>query len=347
MNENEQQKDEERAEPCVLYFVIPCYNEEEVLPETARRLRAKLRFLTAKGDVSKSSRILFVDDGSTDGTWNIIKNLHDGDPMFEGLKLSRNRGHQTAVLAGIEEIRKSADAVISLDADLQDDINAADDMIKMYCSGCDIVYGVRAKRSYDSFFKRFTAEGYYKLLAAMGVECVFNHADYRLMSRRAADALAEYGEVNLFLRGIVPTLGFSTGVVEYDRSLRFAGESKYPFKKMLGLAWDGISSFSAKPLRAVTVTGAALVIVSLIMLLVLIVLLISSSPAAKGILLPILTALFFTGGLTVTSVGIAGEYLGKIYAEVKHRPRYFVETVLRGSFNKEEEAGDTEQEKDR
>ena len=232
----------------VLYIVVPCYNEEEVLPETAKRLREKVRGLISAGEIDEKSRILFVNDGSRDRTWEMIETLSGADRLFGGVKLSRNRGHQNALLAGLMTAKDLCDCTISMDADLQDDIGAVDGMLREYKSGSDIVYGVRSSRETDTFFKRFTAEGFYKILQAMGVEIVFNHADYRLMSRRALQGLSSYREVNLFLRGIVPQIGYKSSTVTYARAERFAGESKYPLRKMLALAWDGITSFSVKPI---------------------------------------------------------------------------------------------------
>ncbi len=246
----------------VLYIVVPCYNEEEVLPITADRLSQKLKGLIADGRVSDKSRILFVNDGSRDNTWDIICKLHKEDAIFSGVKLSRNRGHQNALLAGLMTAKEKADVTISMDADLQDDINAVDEMLDKYYDGCDIVYGVRSARKKDTFFKRFTAELFYKFMRFMGAETVFNHADYRLMSKRALYDLSQYREVNLFLRGIVPMIGYKTAKVYYARDERVAGESKYPLKKMLAFAIDGITSFSVKPLRLITTVGFVIFIVS-------------------------------------------------------------------------------------
>lgn len=245
----------ERKRKQILYLVIPCYNEQEVLHETARRLREKMESLMEREMISRESRIMFVNDGSRDRTWEIIRELHESDPIYQGVKLSRNRGHQNALLGGLMTAKEYADMVISMDADLQDDIDVVDQFVEKYYEGCEIVYGVRSARKTDTFFKRFTAEGFYKLINFMGGEVVFNHADYRLMSRRALDELAKYKEVNLFLRGIVPMIGFQTGIVTYERHERFAGESKYPLKKMLALAVDGITSLSIKPIRADRAAG--------------------------------------------------------------------------------------------
>ena len=250
-----------------LYVVVPCYREEEVLPETSKRLKAKLSALIAQGKISPRSRILFVNDGSKDRTWPIIEELHAQDRIFSGVNLSRNRGHQNALLAGLMTAVQHADMMVSMDADLQDDIDAMDRMIDAYHEGYDVVYGVRSSRKTDSFFKRFTAESFYRLMKAMGVNIVFNHADYRLMSRRAVEGLSQFREVNLFLRGIVPQIGYSWTTVEYERARRFAGESKYPLKKMLSFALDGITSFSIKPLRLILALGVVIFALSLVMLL--------------------------------------------------------------------------------
>jgi glycosyltransferase involved in cell wall biosynthesis len=310
----------------VLYIVVPCYNEEEVLPETARRLREKLGDLAAKGRVSAESRILFVDDGSKDRTWELITELHEGDAAFSGVSLSRNRGHQFALLAGLMEARKRADVSISMDADLQDDIDAADAMLDRYYEGCDIVYGVRASRKRDFFLKRFTAESFYRIIRSMGGEVVFNHADYRLMSRRALDALSEYGEVNLFLRGIVPMLGYRTGIVEYERGRRFAGESKYSLRKMVALAGEGITSLTAAPLRLIQGLGLLITLAALVLLGVFV----AGAFFGRELLgwRIVLFAVLFVGGLIITALGVVGGYVGKIYTEAKRRPRYFIEKVL-------------------
>ena len=250
-----------------LYIVVPCYNEEAVLPETARRLSEKLEQLISGGSVSGESRILFVDDGSRDRTWELIEGLAAGDSRFGGVKLSRNRGHQNALLAGLMTARAHCDMAVSMDADLQDDINAIDQMTADYLAGSDIVYGVRSSRRTDTFFKRTTAQGYYRFMKLLGVELVYNHADFRLMSRRALDALAEFREVNLFLRGVVPLVGYRCSFVEYERGERFAGESKYPLKKMLAFAFDGITSFSVKPIRLITLLGMLIFAASILMLL--------------------------------------------------------------------------------
>lgn len=309
-----------------LYIVVPCYNEEEALPETARALREKMHSLIASGRVSEMSRVLLVNDGSKDRTWQLIKSLHEADKLFCGVALSRNRGHQNALLAGLMTAKSRADVTISMDADLQDDINAVDGMLDKYYEGCEIVYGVRSSREKDTFFKRFTAEGYYKLLDSMGGEVVFNHADYRLMSRLALEALSQYGEVNLFLRGIVPMLGYKTDVVEYERGERVAGESKYPLKKMLGLASEGITSLSTKPLRAILWSGIGTLFADFILLVLFIVQLCVGIPFGSSKLL--LLAILLMGGLILTGLGILGEYIGKIYLETKHRPSFIIESIV-------------------
>ncbi|NLH00620.1 MAG: glycosyltransferase family 2 protein [Clostridiales bacterium] len=310
----------------VLYIVVPCYNEEEALPETSRRLREKMLALIDKGAISERSRVLFVNDGSKDRTWQLISALHDADSLFCGISLSRNRGHQNALLAGLMTAMDRADVTISMDADLQDDIDAVDKMLEKYYAGCEIVYGVRSSRKKDTFFKRFTAEGYYKLLSKLGGEIVYNHADYRLMSRTALQALSKYGEVNLFLRGIVPMLGYKTDIVEYERGERIAGESKYPLKKMLSLAVEGITSLSAKPIRAILWSGVLSLFADFVLLIVFIV------QACLGIsfdgwkILLIITLLM--GGLILTGIGTVGEYVGKIYLETKHRPPFIIEKIV-------------------
>ena len=310
----------------ILYIVVPCYNEEAVLPETARRLRAKLESLTASERISEKSRVLFVNDGSRDSTWSIIEKLHGECPLFSGVNLSRNRGHQNALLAGLMTAKERCDMAISMDADLQDDIDAVDAMVEQYYAGCDIVYGVRSSRQKDTFFKRFTAEAFYRLMNFMGAETVFNHADYRLMSRRALEALSQYGEVNLFLRGIVPLIGFRTSVVAYERSERFAGESKYPLKKMLSFAVDGITSFSVKPIRLITTLGVLIFAVSVLCLLWLLVTKLFGHTVEGWTTL--MGSVWALGGIQLLCLGILGEYIGKIYKEVKHRPRFVIDQLL-------------------
>lgn len=309
-----------------LYIVVPCYKEEEVLPETARRLKAKMESLIAQEKISPNSRVMFVNDGSRDRTWEIIADLHAQDSLFSGVNLSRNRGHQNALLAGLMTAMNFADVTISMDADLQDDINAVDAMVDAYHNGYDVVYGVRSSRKTDTFFKRFTAESFYRLMKALGVDIVFNHADYRLMSRRALEGLSQFEEVNLFLRGIVPQIGYPWTTVEYARAERFAGESKYPLKKMLAFAFDGITSFSVKPMRMILNLGALVFLVSLAMLLwALIAHLCGSSVAGWTSLMG---SIWLIGGIQLLSLGVIGEYIGKIYSETKKRPRFIVEKVL-------------------
>ena len=310
----------------VLYLVIPCYNEEAVLPITAPKLREKFAALHLAGKIDARSRICFIDDGSKDRTWEMIEALHAEDPAFSGICLSRNRGHQNALLCGLMTLRERADCIISLDADLQDDINAIDEMLEKFSEGCDVVYGVRSRRDKDGVFKRLTAEGYYRLLRRMGAEVIFNHADYRLLSRRALDALSQYGEVNVYLRGLVPMLGYRSDVVYYARAKRAAGESKYSLKKMLGLAWEGITSLSLRPIRIVTAVGCLTLLIGLALFLLLLVWL-CIGHAVPGWGLP--TASIWTvGGLQLAAAGVIGEYVGKTYMEAKARPRYFVETML-------------------
>ena len=310
-----------------LYIVVPCYKEQEVLPETSKRLREKMKQLMQEGKISEKSRIMFVNDGSSDNTWPIISQLHEQEPeMFSGVNLSRNRGHQNALLAGLMTAVNYADMIVSMDADLQDDINAVDAMVDAYHEGFEVVYGVRSKRETDTFFKRFTAEGFYKVMKALGVDIVFNHADYRLMSRRAVEGLAQFSEVNLFLRGIVPQIGYKWTTVEYARAERFAGESKYPLKKMLALAADGVTGLSVRPLRMVTAAGIVLLALSAALLAVFLVGLCMGHSMLNWKIL--LFAILFVGGLNMTGLGIVGEYVGKTYFESKRRPRYFISEHL-------------------
>jgi glycosyltransferase involved in cell wall biosynthesis len=305
-----------------LAIVVPCYNEEEVLSETASRLKQKMDSLILCGKIAPDSRVLFVDDGSGDKTWSMIQELAAGDGMFAGISLSRNRGHQNALLAGLMTAAGWADMVISMDADLQDDIDAVDQMVDHYLAGSDVVYGVRSSRTSDSFFKRFTAEGYYKLLAAMGCQVVFNHADYRLLSKRALEALAQYGERNMFIRGIIPMLGFKTSTVEYERSQRFAGQSKYPLRKMLKLALDGAMALSLKPLRIITLLGFVLVALTLALFLFSVVRHFMGQTILSWKIITI--SIWGVGGLNLLAMGIIGEYIGRTYMEAKGRPRYHI-----------------------
>ena len=310
----------------ILYIVVPCYNEEEVLPETARRLKEKMEHLIAAGRISEESRVLFVNDGSRDKTWSMIEGLHRADRRFSGVNLTRNRGHQNALLAGLMTAKDRADVVISMDADLQDDIDAVDAMVEQYYAGCDIVYGVRSSREKDTFFKRFTAEGFYRVMNFLGAETVFNHADYRLMSRRALEGLAQFREVNLFLRGIVPMIGYRTGTVEYERGERFAGESKYPLKKMLSFAMEGITSLSVKPIRYITGLGFLIFAVSILMLIYSIVRWATGATIIGWA--SVICSVWAIGGLILLSLGVIGEYIGKIYLETKGRPRFLLREVL-------------------
>ena len=310
----------------VLYLVIPCYNEEEVLPETSSRLLEKLGSLIKLGKISEKSRVIFVNDGSKDRTWEIIEELHQKNRIFGGINLSRNRGHQNALLAGLMTVKDYVDMVISMDADLQDDINAIDEMVDKYLSGMDVVYGVRGSRATDTVFKKFTAESFYKIMNAMGANTVFNHADYRLMSRRALDGLAQYGEVNLFLRGIVPMIGYPADVVYYNRGERFAGKSKYPFGKMLSFAVEGITSLSTKPIRMITALGFFIFIVSIGMLIYSLVRHFMGATIVGWTTL--MVSVLAIGGMILLSLGVVGEYIGKIYLETKARPRFIVEQFL-------------------
>lgn len=312
--------------PNKLMVVIPCYNEEPVLHETAARLVAKLGQMTADGLCAADSRVLLVDDGSKDATWRIITELHEQNPLFQGLKLTRNRGHQNALLAGLMTAKERADVVISMDADLQDDMNAMDQFLVKYQAGCDVVYGVRNKRDTDTFFKRQTALMFYRFMKALGVDIVYNHADYRLMSRRALEGLAEFGEVNLFLRGLVPLVGYRSDVVTYDRAERFAGESKYPFRKMLAFAVDGITSFSVKPIRMICTLGLVILLVSLLMLLYSFLSWVTGHSVAGWT--STVGSIWLIGGIQLFSLGVIGEYVGKVYTETKARPRFLIEQIL-------------------
>lgn len=307
----------------VLYIVIPCYNEEEVLPVTAPMFKEKLASMIVNGLVADNSKILFVNDGSKDRTWEVLCGLCESDAIFTAVKLSRNRGHQNALLAGLMEAKEDADITISIDCDGQDDINAMDEMVKAYLDGCEIVYGVRNDRTSDTFFKRTTAQGYYKILNALGGEVVYNHADYRLVSSRVLSELANYKEVNLFLRGMFPMIGFKSTCVEYSRHERLAGSSKYPFSKMLALAFDGITSFSVKPIRIITALGAVTVLLSIILILYALISWITGHVVVGWASSFIGTTLI--GGIQLISLGVIGEYVGKIYMETKGRPRYIVE----------------------
>ena len=309
-----------------LYLAIPCYNEEDVLWDSAEKLLNKYYDMMADNIISPDSRIVFIDDGSKDKTWEIIQDLHGQNSIFQGIKLSRNRGHQNALLAGMMTLKDKADAVISIDADLQDDINVFDRMVKDFENGCDVVYGVRSKRVTDTFFKRFTAEVFYKILNKMGAKVIFNHADFRLMSRRALEAFSLYRETNIFLRGMVPLIGYKSSVVKYERSERLAGESKYPLKKMLALAWEGITSLSIQPIRVITWLGLIIFIISIIMVIYSLISFFTG--AAVSGWASTLCSIWALGGLQLLAIGIIGEYIGKIYMETKRRPRFIVEEYL-------------------
>lgn len=310
-----------------LYLVVPCYNEEEVLPETARRLASKFDSLISSGKILPKSRILFVDDGSKDRTWEIIEGLNSESPLFQGLKLSRNKGHQNALLAGLMTVKDECDMAISMDADLQDDIDAIDEMLEKYYGGCEVVYGIRSERKTDSAFKRVTAHGFYKVMRLLGADIIYNHADYRLMSARAIDALADFKEVNLFLRGIVPLVGFKSDTVEYKRTERFAGQSKYPLKKMISFALNGITSFSIKPIRMITALGILIFSVSILMLIYFLVRHFTGNTVQGWTTLA--ASVWAIGGLQLLAIGVVGEYIGKIYMETKARPKYVIEKHIK------------------
>lgn len=309
-----------------LYLAIPCYNEEEVLRDSASKLSDKYNRMMSEGKITQDSKIVFIDDGSKDKTWQIIQELHKENPVFQGIKLSRNRGHQNALLCGLITLKDKADAVISIDADLQDDINAFDEMVAKYEEGCDVVYGVRSKRETDTFFKRFTAEAFYKILNKMGAKVIFNHADFRLMSRRALETFSLYKETNIFLRGMVPLVGYKSDIVTYERFERLAGESKYPLKKMLALAWEGITSLSIQPIRFITSLGAVVFGISIIMIIYSLISFFLGF--AESGWASTLCSIWAIGGLQLLAIGIIGEYIGKIYLETKQRPRFIVEEFL-------------------
>ena len=310
----------------ILYVVIPCYNEEAVLEETTKQLKDKMENLIKSKKISEKSKVMYVNDGSKDNTWEIIKKISKEEKMFTGIALSRNRGHQNALLGGLMTAKKYADVVISMDADLQDDINAIDEMIDKYNCGYDIVYGVRSARKKDTFFKRVTAEGFYKFMKSLGVECVYNHADYRLTSKRVLEEIANFKEVNIFLRGMFPLVGFKSDVVYYERKERFAGESKYPLKKMLNFAWDGITSFSIKPLRMICTIGFIILFISIIIMIYSLVRKITGNTVDGWTFIAI--SLWLIGGIQMISIGIIGEYIGKIYSETKQRPRFIISQNL-------------------
>lgn len=309
-----------------LYLVIPCYNEEDVLGETSKRLLEKINKMINNEQISEQSKIVFVNDGSKDSTWDIIEGLHNSNHIFSGVNLSKNRGHQNALLAGLMVAKEYADMVISLDADLQDDIDVIEKFVEEYYSGSDIVYGVRSSRKTDTFFKRTTALGFYKVMNKLGVNVVYNHADYRLMSKRALEGLAEFKEVNLFLRGIVPLIGYKHSIVEYERHERFAGESKYPLKKMIAFAVDGITSFSIKPIRLISFLGFGIFFMSVIALIYSLV--VKFLGKAQIGWTSLVISIWMIGGIQLLSLGVIGEYIGKIYNETKARPRYIIKDKL-------------------
>lgn len=310
----------------ILYVVIPCYNEEEVLNETTKQLKKKMSSLIKSNKISKDSKIMYVDDGSKDKTWEMIESISNKEPLFTGVKLSRNRGHQNALLAGLMTAKKYADMVISMDADLQDDINVIDNMIDEYYLGYEIVYGVRSSRKKDTWFKRNTAQGFYWFMKKMGVDIVYNHADCRLMSKRTLDKLENFDEVNLFLRGIVPLIGFKSTVVTYERNERFAGESKYPLKKMLSFAFDGITSFSIKPIRLILNSGIIFSVISFIIFVYCIIQKFLGNTVEGWTF--IVCSIWLIAGIQLISLGVIGEYIGKIYNETKRRPRFIIEREL-------------------
>ena len=314
-------------EAKTLYILAPCFNEEEVLPLTSKIFLDKINALISEGKISEKSRVAFVDDGSKDKTWSIIESLHELDQKFVGVKLSRNRGHQNALLGGMSTIVDDCDMIVTIDADAQDDVNAIDKMVDEFNNGVEVVYGVRDSRETDTFFKRTTAQGFYKFMSMMGVETVYNHADFRLMSSRAVKALLEFKEVNLFLRGMVPLVGFKSSSVTYDRAPRLAGKSKYPLKKMLAFAFDGITSFSVKPIRLITAFGGLTLILSIIFAIYALVSYFVNK-AVPGWTSTVLSIWFF-GSLQLIAIGVVGEYIGKIYLETKNRPRFFIEKFLK------------------
>lgn len=310
----------------ILYLVIPCYNEEEVLHETAKRLFKKITNMIDNEIISKESKIVFVNDGSKDKTWNIIEDLHNKNNIFSGINLSRNRGHQNALLAGLMTAKDYADMTISLDADLQDDIDVIDKFVEEYYNGSDIVYGVRSSRQTDTFFKRTTALAFYKFMSGLGVDMIYNHADYRLMSKRALEGLAQFKEVNLFLRGMVPLIGYRYSIVEYERHERFAGESKYPLRKMIAFALDGITSLSIKPIRIISGLGFTICFISILALLYSFIVKFFGETVTGWTSLTL--SIWILGGIQLLSLGVIGEYIGKIYNETKQRPRFIIADKL-------------------
>ena len=314
-----------------LFVVLPCYNEEEVLGETSKRLLELYGKMISEGTVSPESKIVFVDDGSRDRTWEIISGLCEQNNIYRGVKLAHNAGHQNALLGGLMTVKDECDCAVSIDADLQDDINVIPEMVKKFDNGCDVVYGVRSERKTDSFFKRTTAQGFYKFMAMMGVDVVYNHADYRLMSRRALNDLESFKEVNLFLRGLVPLIGYKSDSVYYERAERFAGESKYPLKKMLSFAFDGITSFSVKPIKVLWSMGLIVCVAAVIAAIYTLVSKFFGYTSAGWASL--MCSIWFLGGVQLVSIGIIGEYIGKIYKESKARPRYIIEEYKKEANN--------------
>lgn len=310
----------------VLYVVVPCYNEEEVLPETSKQFRNELNEMKEENLISSDSKIVFVNDGSKDKTWEVITKLHEENKIFQGLKLSRNKGHQNALVAGLSYAISYADITITIDADLQDDVKAMKEFVKAYHEGKDVVYGVRSSRKKDTFFKRTSALGFYKLMKWMGVDIVYNHADYRLMSKRAVEGLLAFDESNLFLRGMVPLIGYPSTVVKYERHERFAGTSKYPLKKMISFALDGITSFSVKPLKMISRIGILMFLISIGFLIYSIVVFFMNQ-AVDG-WATLMCSIWMLGGIQLLMLGIVGEYIGKIYKESKRRPKFFIEDIL-------------------
>lgn len=309
-----------------LYLVIPCYNEEEVLHETAKRLLDKINTMMDNDVITRDSKILFVNDGSKDRTWEIIEELHNSNDIYSGVNLSRNRGHQNALLAGLMTAKKYADMTISLDADLQDDVDVIDKFVEEYYNGSDVVYGVRSSRKTDTFFKRTTALAFYKLMTMLGADTVYNHADYRLMSKRALEGLSEFKEVNLFLRGLVPMIGYKHSVVEYERHERFAGESKYPLKKMLSFAFEGITSFSVKPIRLILVVGIMMFLSSLLAILYFLIIWMAGKTVQGWT--TVVASIWMLGGIQLLCLGVIGEYIGKIYIESKERPKFIIDKFI-------------------
>ena len=311
---------------AILYIVVPCYNEEDVLNETTKQLKVKLEKLIKEKKISSMSKVMYVNDGSKDKTWDLIKKYHEKGKLFTGISLSRNCGHQNALLAGLMTAKEYADVVISMDADLQDDINAIDEMLIKYYDGYDIVYGVRSTREKDSLFKKVTALSFYKFIKFLGADIVYNHADYRLTSKRVLNSFSDFQEVNLFLRGLFPLVGYKSDKVYYERKERFAGKSKKKIKKMLNFAWDGITSFSVRPLRFICIMGFAIIFISICIMIYSLIRKLMGNTVDGWTFLSI--SIWFIGGLQMTSIGVIGEYVGKIYSETKRRPRYIISDNL-------------------